>query len=361
MEKSTNSNETRALIELVAEGIRQKEWQKNVTICDDEENEDIEIEQGTKIIVETKDNYEIIVDIKEEFIEINKMEGEFEVVTVTFNANFNENEGMGTEPGEISKRKGRSIRLPGAGDLRKEDYKFVGWSENAKESPDDVTLKTGDKFKVTSNTTLYAIWAYDTKEIRFESNGGTGIMETINVVTGKKTNLPINGFVKDGYTFKEWNIKADGSGARYGNEGAIQITENIILYAIWEEKFVLGSISPTTLDARLGTTYQITAVSTRGTTIPGNKVNWTTSDSNVISIQNGVITPKAYGKADVTAYLSDNPSVTKICSVSVFPSATSFNIIEYQKLKGTPPPKEHVTWRRVLGTKRRPWMGRFVA
>ena len=235
IEKLNNINETRKLIELVAEGIREKKWQKDVTICDEYENEDIDSSQGVIIIVETKDDYEIIVEIKEELIsiEINKMTGEAEILTIKFEANG----GEGTVPEEITKKKGRSIRLPGAENLSKENYKFVGWSENESEAPENVSLKMGSIFKPTSSTTiirLYAIWAYDTKEIRFDSNGGTGTMESINVVTGKNTNLPSNKFTREGYKFKEWNTKSDGSGTRYSNEGIIMTTENMSLYAIWD-------------------------------------------------------------------------------------------------------------------------------
>ena len=144
IEKLNNTEETRALIELVAEGIEEKDWQRSVTICDEDENEDIEPSQGTKIIVETKDNYEIIVDIEESSIEVNKIEGEAEMITVKFAANG----GEGTVPEERTKKKGRSIRLPDTENLRKEDYKFVGWSENALEIPENVTLKVGSSFKL---------------------------------------------------------------------------------------------------------------------------------------------------------------------------------------------------------------------
>ena len=344
IEKLNNTEETRALIELVAEGIEEKDWQRSVTICDEDENEDIEPSQGTKIIVETKDGYEIIVEIKEELIsiEINKMTGEAEIITVKFDANG----GIGTVPEEMERKKGRSIRLPRAENLSKEDYKFVGWSENKLESPENVSLKVGSIFKLTSSTTLYAIWAYDTKEIRFDNNGGTGTMESINVVTGKNTNLPSNKFIREGYKFKEWNTRADGSGTRYSNEGIIMTTENMSLYAIWEENIILGSINPTSIDVRMGTNPQITALSTNGKVIEGNKVTWSTSDSNILSVQNGVITPKAYGKANVTAYLDDNPTITRVCSVTVLPGESSFELFKYHQIKGTTPPEAVWFWQR---------------
>ena len=230
VERKQGQNNNKSLIEKVAEEIKKRSWVDSVIICDDNENADIAPEQGTNIIVETKDDYEIIVEIKDELIsiEVNKIKGTAEIITIKFDANG----GSGTSPEEIVRKKGRSVTLPGAENLNKQYYKFVGWSENEKEEPENVTLKVGSRFKLTNSTTLYAIWGYDTREVHFDNNGGTGTMESINVVTGKDTNLPSNKFTKEGYRFKEWNTKADGSGTSYRNEGIIMTTENISLYAI---------------------------------------------------------------------------------------------------------------------------------
>lgn len=46
-----------------------------------------------------------------------------------------------------------------------------------------------------------------------------------------------NPIENEGYKFKSWNTKADGSGIVYQSEDVITITEDITLYAIWEEEF----------------------------------------------------------------------------------------------------------------------------
>ena len=351
IERKTNQNNTKTLIEMVAEEIKKRSWAESVILCDEEENTEIEPAQGTRIIVETVDDYEIVVDIDNEWIavEVNKIEGSAEIITVKFDANG----ATGEVPEEIARKKGRSITLPGAENLVKEDYKFVGWSGNATESPENVNFKVGSRFKLIDNVTLYAIWAYDTREISFDSNGGTGTMESINVVTGKNSNLPNNKFSKEGYKFKEWNTNADGNGTKYSNEGEIRITEDTRLYAIWEEDIILGSITPTSMDVRMGTTSQITALSTKGKAIDGNKVTWSTSNSSIITVQNGVVTPRGYGSASVTACLPDRPSLTKVCNITVVPGSSSFNIFQYHQIKGTTVPTPVVAWQRTL------WMWAF--
>ena len=42
-------------------------------------------------------------------------------------------------------------------------------------------------------------------------------------------------YERSGYTFKEWNTKADGTGTSYTDEQTINRSSNIALYAIWEK------------------------------------------------------------------------------------------------------------------------------
>ena len=83
--------------------------------------------------------------------------------------------------------------------------------------------------------------------IAFDANGGTGTMSAqyvlINTDTIIKDNEYYNleaiksvGYTREGYTFKGWNTQADGLGDKYTpGESNINISENIILYAQWEE------------------------------------------------------------------------------------------------------------------------------
>lgn len=76
------------------------------------------------------------------------------------------------------------------------------------------------------------------KTIHFDANGGTGSMASVS--PGDMTALPLNTFVRTGFTFTGWNTKADGSGNSYANGAATsQIVQseskrNITLYAQWK-------------------------------------------------------------------------------------------------------------------------------
>ncbi len=207
IKRSQNPKEE-PFIKIIADAIRKKEWSKDVTICDENENKDIEPEKCNKIIVNTKDGYEIIININNEEITgevISVTKGEAEKYIVKFDANG----AQGIVPA-IERRKGFFIILPDGKNLTKVGEKLIGWSEkeNPKEGEDKIYACGSSYQAQKEETTLYAIWAEDTITISFDNNEGEGQMESIAVISGKSIVLPNSNFMKEGYTFKEWNTKA---------------------------------------------------------------------------------------------------------------------------------------------------------
>ena len=87
--------------------------------------------------------------------------------------------------------------------------------------------------------TLYAIWQENSYTIKFDNNTGDGQMPDELVMYNEKITLT-NGFVKEGYTFTNWNTKADGTGITYSSTEQVnklvnKNNGNITLYAIWQE------------------------------------------------------------------------------------------------------------------------------
>ena len=125
----------------------------------------------------------------------------------------------------------------------KEGYKFKEW--NTKADGSGTSYKAGDTFKnltTIKNFTvrIYAIMLPIDYEISFNANGGTGTMEHKVLTYDLESNLTKNTFIREGYTFKEWNTKADGSGTSYSDEQSVKnlsSMENAVvdLYAQWEE------------------------------------------------------------------------------------------------------------------------------
>jgi len=96
----------------------------------------------------------------------------------------------------------------------------------------------------------------------FNSNGGSGTMESETMPAGAPQKLIPNGFTRSGYTFEGWNTDANGAGTLYANEAEVQdliekpnwnCSSEIILYAQWSEKNAvityessnaIGTVSP---------------------------------------------------------------------------------------------------------------------
>lgn len=69
-------------------------------------------------------------------------------------------------------------------------------------------------------------------QIVFNANGGEGFMTSMKV-EGRRIELPMNTFTREGYFFIGWNTKADGSGISYLDQQSVELTENLTLYAQW--------------------------------------------------------------------------------------------------------------------------------
>ncbi len=86
--------------------------------------------------------------------------------------------------------------------------------------------------------------------LSFNGNGNDGgvDMEGMTIIAGDTITLPANTYTKDGYNFTGWNTAADGTSEAYADEteftAAIDETQNVTLYAQWEEALpVIGDLT----------------------------------------------------------------------------------------------------------------------
>ncbi len=107
-------------------------------------------------------------------------------------------------------------------------------------------VMTGDDFttliKIIDSSTALTASELDGKKlvpaftVTFNANGGTGDTYTQNVRYNTATALTANAFTRTGYTFNSWNTKQDGSGTPYADKATITLTENVTLYAQWQQQ-----------------------------------------------------------------------------------------------------------------------------
>ena len=71
--------------------------------------------------------------------------------------------------------------------------------------------------------------------LRYDENGGEGEMAEQTVNEGQSVTVKANAFTAPaGYTFKEWNDNAKGSGTKYNAGQSVTMTKDLTLYAVWQ-------------------------------------------------------------------------------------------------------------------------------
>jgi uncharacterized repeat protein (TIGR02543 family) len=147
-------------------------------------------------------------------------------VTVTFDANG----GTGTMASE-------SASAPTALSLNhfvRKGYTFVDWNTSANGS--GVSYANGAVFHFTTATTLFAHWRRGkapARTITFAGNGGAGI--TVSEIEDTPTAIRANHFSRRGFTFIDWNTRADGKGTRFEPGATYRFKDSITLYAQWKK------------------------------------------------------------------------------------------------------------------------------
>ena len=147
-----------------------------------------------------------------------------------FIVTFDGNGGTGSmEP--VTVEEGSRYVLPACGFTAPDGQEFKAWEIGG------VEYNAGDGYVVLGNTEIKALWKDSaviptTFTITFNANGGTGSMEPVTVEEGSRYPLPACGFIPPvNMQFSGWALSAGGSVIA---DGAIMVTSNITLYAIWE-------------------------------------------------------------------------------------------------------------------------------
>ena len=152
------------------------------------------------------------------------------VIPTTFTITFNANGGTGSmEP--VTVEEGSRYVLPACGFTAPAGQEFKAWEIGG------IEYNAGDGYVMLGNTEIKALWKDSaviptTFTITFNANGGTGSMEPVTVEEGSRYPLPACGFIPPvNMQFSGWALSAGGSVIA---DGAIMVTSNITLYAIWE-------------------------------------------------------------------------------------------------------------------------------
>jgi uncharacterized repeat protein (TIGR02543 family) len=120
-------------------------------------------------------------------------------------------------------------------DATRDGYTFKGWYDNVSLTGSAVTEIPQGSIGVKN---FYAKWEAITYAVVYNTNGGSGTMESSTHTYDIPQYLSVNAFTRTGYTFGGWNTAANGNGTTtYANGERVlnlsSTTDSVTLYAQW--------------------------------------------------------------------------------------------------------------------------------
>ncbi len=229
-----------------------------------------------------------------------------------YNVTFDSDGGSAMAAQEL--RSGEYATDPGT-PSRGSGYTFNFWKLSGESSAYDFSTP------VTSDIELVADWTAPTLyTVTFDSNGGSEV-DAQEVVENETATAPADP-TRDNYTFGGWKL-----GNVFYNFST-PVTGNIELVADWT--YAPAHISSVSINESSIYTWEGDAITYTliPTLVPGDiasvTVSWSSSDNNVATVVNGVITPQGRpGTATITCTATDyySGSQTATCAVKVAPCA----------------------------------------
>gem|GEM_PF-5086266 len=140
-----------------------------------------------------------------------------------------------TEPGSPNRNKVFVSRHPTP---QWEHRGFAGWWTESEGGALTVEGTGGNATQYMSDTTLYAHWRPMEYTVRFNNNGGQGIMPDQHRTYDDGVSLASNTYVRTNYKFNGWNTDKDGFGIPYEDGHVGNMTdkeETVVLYAQWKQ------------------------------------------------------------------------------------------------------------------------------
>ncbi len=155
--------------------------------------------------------------------------GTLDVATVSFDANTDLSLNDET-PAEITFVKNGYITLPFCPEREDKAY-FLGWSES--KNATSAAYKPGEKYLVTQDVTLYAVWTVRTYTVTYNANGGSNAPATQTKVHGAPITLSSAIPTRANYDFVGWSALKNGTAADYAAGDVFAENVSVTLYAVW--------------------------------------------------------------------------------------------------------------------------------
>ena len=173
---------------------------------------------------------------------------------------YNLNGGSGTTPAsQVQTSEGEDLNVTSTVPVRT-GYTFGGWNTLA--AGTGTNYSANAVYNTNAVLNLFAKWTANSYNVIYDTSTVTsGTMANTALTAGTAFTLRDNTFAQNGYTFKNWNTVADGSGTTYTNKQSITLYGDLTLYPQWT---LLAPGAPT-LTTEAGNT-EVTVIPTAAAT-----------------------------------------------------------------------------------------------
>lgn len=239
------------------------------------------------------------------FVAGSTLYAQWRAVVVNYKATFYGNGATGgTTPTQLASAQ-TALSLNG---FTRTGYSFLGW--NTTYSATTAQYLDGQTYTFGADVDLYAIWVVKAnRDLIFNGNGATG-GATATQTAQDNTQVNANGYSRTGYTFRNWNTAADGSGVSYQSNYVYSFAAGLTLYAIWGQNYTVtyngngndSGSAPASQNSYVGSTGITTALNSSNLAKTGMRlVGWNTAaNGSGTRIALGAINQKF--TADTTLY-----------------------------------------------------------
>ena len=168
-----------------------------------------------------------------------------------YSITYNANRGEGAPSGTTTKIQGTAITLSSVTPTRT-GYTFAGWSTVKNGA---VAYSAGARYSADASATLWAVWTGIGYTVRFEPNGGSGVMATQAMTYGTSTALRKNAFTRQGYSFHRWaHLNSSGTTVLYADGATVGYLTTtagatVTLTARWKAETMITGVSAINCDA----------------------------------------------------------------------------------------------------------------
>jgi uncharacterized repeat protein (TIGR02543 family) len=224
------------------------------------------------------------------------MYAQWQTIVPTFTVTFY---GNGADGGSTASQTASSTTALNLNGYSLTGNNFLGWSTTSNGA---VAYQDGASYAFTSDTNLYAKWVTQANNtLSFDGNTSTS-GSTAAQIASLSTRLNANGFVKTGYTFRNWNTASDGSGISYQSTYTYSFAAGLTLFAQWGQNITI-SYNSNTADSGSVPTSQSTYVGSPGVNLSLNTGRLLKSGNRLAGWNtqaNGLGTPYALGASSVS-------------------------------------------------------------